>query len=43
MRPSGMAYRNPQISMGGCSGVPEYASPCADERTIRQILTELNR
>ena len=43
MRPSGMAYRNPQISMGGCSGVPEYASPCADERTIRQILNELNR
>ena len=43
MRPSGMAYRNPQISMGGCPGVPEYASPCADERTIRQILNELNR
>ena len=43
MRPSGMAYRNPQISMGGCPGVPEYASPCADEQTIRQILNELNR
>ena len=43
MRPSGMEYRNPQISMGGCPGVPEYASPCADEQTIRQIPTELDR
>lgn len=43
MRPSGMEYRNPLISMGGCPGVPEYASPCTDEELIRQILTQLNR
>lgn len=43
MRESRMEYRNPRVSMGGCPGVPEYAVPDADERIIRQILTELNR
>lgn len=39
--PSGMTYRNPNISMGGVPGIPEYASMCADEQTIRQILANL--
>ncbi|WP_295915447.1 copper homeostasis protein CutC [uncultured Alistipes sp.] len=43
MRPGGMTYRNPRVSMGGCPGISEYDLLCADEKTIRQILTELNR
>jgi copper homeostasis protein len=39
--PSGMTYRNPNISMGGCAGVPEYDLLCADEMIIRQILNRL--
>lgn len=40
-RPSRMVYRNEAVSMGACAGVPEYATPCADERIIRQILDQL--
>lgn len=39
--PSGMTYRNPEISMGGIPGIPEYASMCADEQMIHQILANL--
>ncbi|WP_295940824.1 copper homeostasis protein CutC [uncultured Alistipes sp.] len=42
LRQSGMEYRNPLVSMGGCAGIPEYASPCADEEIIRQIVTQLD-
>ena len=38
---SRMRFRNPQVSMGGVSGIPEYAVPCADETLVRQILKEL--
>lgn len=40
-RESCMRFRNPQVSMGGVEGVPEYAVACADETRIRQILREL--
>lgn len=39
--PSGMTYRNPNISMGGVPGIPEYSSLCADEQIIHQILANL--
>lgn len=42
-RESRMRYRNPKVSMGGLDGVPEYATMCADEAVIRQILKELER
>ena len=38
---SGMRFRNPQVSMGGCAGVPEYTLTDADESVVRQILAEL--
>ena len=38
---SAMRWRNPRVSMGGLDGVPEYASPCADEAQIRAILRQL--
>lgn len=40
---SGMAYRNPAVSMGGFPGVPEYAVADADENLVRQILNQLQR
>ena len=40
-RESGMRFRNPQVSMGGCAGVPEYTLTDADESVVQQILTEL--
>ena len=40
-RESGMRFRNPQVSMGGCAGVPEYTLTDADESVVRQILAEL--
>ena len=40
-RESGMRFRNPQVSMGGCAGVPEYTLTDADEIGVRQILAEL--
>ena len=40
-RDSGMRFRNPQVSMGGCAGVPEYTLTDADESVVRQILAEL--
>ena len=40
-RESGMRVRNPQVSMGGCAGVPEYTLTDADESVVRQILAEL--
>lgn len=43
VRPGGMKYRNPRVSMGGCGEVSEYDLLCADERTIGQILAELRR
>lgn len=43
LRESGMTYRNPDVSLGGIAGVPEYASVCADEALIRQILLQLDR
>lgn len=42
-RESGMRFRNPQVSMGGCAGVPEYVVTDADETVVRQILSELAR
>lgn len=39
---SGMTYRNPDVSMGGVPGIPEYASVGADETKIREILDQLN-
>mgnify|MGYP003038078875 CR=1 FL=1 len=41
VRPGGMVFRNPHVSMGGCGDVSEYDLLCADERLIRQILTLL--
>lgn len=41
MRPSGMTWRNPSVSMGGVPGIPEYASVDADEETIRRIFEAL--
>ena len=40
-RESRMRFRNPKVSMGGLEGVPEYATMCADETLVRQILKEL--
>ena len=40
-RESGMRFRNPQVSMCGCAGVPEYTLTDADESVVQQILTEL--
>ena len=37
VRPGGMVFRNPHVSMGGCGDVSEYDLLCADERLIRQI------
>ena len=42
-REGAMRFRNPQVSMGGCAGVPEYSVTDADETLVRQILAELNR
>ena len=42
MRESGMTWRNPAISMGGVPGIPEFASPCADEGIVRRILCALD-
>lgn len=42
MRESGMTWRNPAISMGGVAGIPEFASPCANEATVRRILCALD-
>ncbi len=39
VRPGGMVFRNPHVSMGGCGDVSEYDLLCVDERLIRQILT----
>ena len=41
VRPGGMVFRNPHVSMGDCGDVSEYDLLCADERLIRQILTLL--
>ena len=41
VRPGGMVFRNPHVSMGGCGDVSEYDLLCVDERLIRQILTLL--
>lgn len=41
MRPGGMEYRNPRISMGGVAGIPEYASVAADETFIRNLIERL--
>ena len=41
-REGAMRFRNPQVSMGGCAGVPEYSVTDADETLVRQILAELN-
>lgn len=35
---SRMEYRNPRVSMGGNAGIPEYASVCADEKRILEIM-----
>lgn len=43
VRSGSMEYRNPRVSMGGCGDISEYDVLCADERLIRQILTELER
>ena len=40
-RESGMRFRNPQVSMGGCAGVPEYTLTDADEAFVRQLLAKL--
>lgn len=40
-RESAMRFRNPQVSMGGCAGVPEYSVTDTDEAIVRQILAEL--
>jgi len=36
-----MRFRNPQVSMGGCAGVPEYTLTDADEAFVRQLLAKL--
>lgn len=41
MRPGGMEYHNPRISMGGVAGIPEYASVAADETFIRNLIERL--
>lgn len=41
MRPGGMEYYNPRISMGGVAGIPEYASVAADETFIRNLIERL--
>ena len=40
-RESGMRFRNPRVSMGGCAGVPEYTVTDADEAFVRQLLAKL--
>lgn len=40
---SGMTWRNPALSLGGCPGVPEYAAVTADEAAVRGILRALGR
>ena len=40
-RESGMRFRNPQVSMGGCAGVPEYSVTDADETLVRKLLAKL--
>ena len=40
-RESGMRFRNPQVSMGGCASVPEYTLTDADEAFVRQLLAKL--
>ncbi len=42
-REGAVRFRDPQVSMGGCAGVPEYSVTDADETLVRQILAELNR
>lgn len=41
MCPGAMKYRNPQVSMGGVPGIPEYESVGADEALIGRILKQL--
>lgn len=41
MRPSGMTWRNPAISMGSTPGIPEYESFDADEDKIKEIIRTL--
>lgn len=43
LRESGMTYRNPDVSLSGVPGVPEYVSVGADEAMIRQILFQIER
>lgn len=43
LRESGMTYRNPHVALSGVPGIPEYASVCADEAVIRQILFQIER
>lgn len=38
---SRMRFRNPAVSMGGVSGIPEYASVGTDEEKIRAIMNQL--
>lgn len=39
---SGMRYRNPAVSMGGCATVPEYGVYDADPAKIREIMDLIN-
>lgn len=41
LRESGMTWRNPALSLGGCPGVPEYAAVTADEGAVRSLLLAL--
>lgn len=41
MSPGAMKYRNPQVSMGGVPGIPEYGSVGCDEALIARILKQL--
>ena len=40
-REGAMRFRNPQVSMGGCAGVPEYSVTDADETLVRKLLAKL--
>lgn len=41
LRDSGMTFRNPDVSMGGCPGVGEYEVAFSDPDTIRSIVSLL--
>lgn len=43
LRASDMTYRNPHVALSGVKDIPEYASVCADEAVIRQILSQIER